>query len=117
MGLHLPGVIDVKVPGLKSWRPIRAGTPGAYLTGLPFPLVILPCATPVPAAILSYASGRRGALPGSGLLFTCGAGIRVRIVHFGTSIGLTARPHGQALAGRGSTGDPHRDRLYLLWKA
>lgn len=121
MGLHLLGVINIKAPGLRNWKPIRTGALGAYLTGLLFSLVILPCATPVLASILSYAAGRGGALLGSGLLFTYGAGIGVPIVLFGTSIGLITRARpvarwwdvvhrvsGVVLIGLG---------FYLLWQA
>lgn len=96
MGLHLLGVINMKMPGLTNWKPIRTGTLGAYLTGLIFSLVILPCATPVLASILSYAAGHGGAFYGSSLLFTYGAGIGVPLVMFGTSIGLVARLRGVA---------------------
>ena len=63
MGLNLLGIINIKAPGLQKWRPVRAGTLGAFLTGLLFSLVILPCATPVLASILSYATGRGNAQP------------------------------------------------------
>lgn len=88
MGLHLLGIINIKVPGLRHWRPIRTGTVGAFLTGLLFSLAILPCATPILASILSYTAGHGSVLYGSGLLFTYGAGIGVPLVLVGTSFGL-----------------------------
>ena len=121
MGLHLLGVVDVKAPALRSWKPIRTGTLGAFLTGLLFSIVLLPCATPLLASILSYAAGHGGALYGSGLLFVYGAGIGVPLVLVGTSIGLMSslkgiarywpvvnRVSGAILVGLG---------FYLLWKA
>lgn len=120
MGLHLLGVITIKAPGLQKWKPVRAGAIGAYLTGLLFSLVILPCASPVLASILSYAAGRGGTLYGSSLLFTYGAGIGAPLFLFGSSIGLVStmrsvthwwkvinRLSGIILIGLG---------FYLLWK-
>lgn len=120
MGLHLLGIINIKAPGLQKWRPVRAGTLGAFLTGLLFSLVILPCATPILASILSYATGRGNALYGSSLLFTYGAGIGAPLFVLGSSIGLVSslrpvahwwsvvnRLSGVLLIGLG---------FYLLWK-
>lgn len=121
MGLHLLGVVNIKLNGLQKWKPISSGALGAYLTGLIFSLVILPCATPFLASILSYATGSGGVVFGASLLFTYGAGIGVPIILFGTSIGLVSslrpvsrwwqtvnRLSGVILIGLG---------LYLLWKA
>jgi len=121
MGLHLLGIITIKAPGVQNWRPIRTGTLGAFLTGLLFSLVILPCATPILASILSYASSHSSALYGSGLLFTYGAGMGVPIVLVGASLGLLSSLHpltrwwpvvhqvsGVILIGLG---------FYLLWQA
>lgn len=121
MGLHLLGVINIKLNGLQNWKPISSGALGAYMTGLIFSLIILPCATPFLASILSYATGSGGAFFGASLLFTYGAGIGVPIILFGTSIGLVSslrsvsrwwstvnRLSGVILIGLG---------LYLLWKA
>lgn len=120
MGLNLLGIINIKAPGLQKWRPVRAGTLGAFLTGLLFSLVILPCATPILASILSYATGRGNALYGSTLLFTYGAGIGAPLFVLGSSIGLMSsfrqvarwwsvvnRLSGVLLIGLG---------FYLLWK-
>jgi len=91
MGLHLVGLVKLKAPGLPDWRPIRTGTLGAYLTGLLFSLVILPCATPVLASILSYAAQQQRAVSGAALLFTYGAGIGAPLALIGTSFGLMTR--------------------------
>lgn len=121
MGLHLLGIVNIHVPGLRHWRPIRTGTVGAFLTGLLFSLVILPCATPILASILSYAASSRDVLYGSGLLFTYGTGIGVPIVLVGTCLGLLSslrllarwwsvvqRLSGLILIGLG---------FYVLWQA
>lgn len=121
MGLHLLGIINIKVPGLRHWRPIHTGTVGAFLTGLLFSLAILPCATPILASILSYTASHGSVLYGSGLLFTYGAGIGAPMVLVGTSLGLLSslrllarwwsmvhRLSGVILIGLG---------FYLLWQA
>jgi cytochrome c-type biogenesis protein len=121
MGLQLLGVINIKLTGLQRWKPVSSGALGAYLTGLIFSLVILPCATPVLASILSYAAGRGSVLYGSSLLLIYGAGIGAPLVIFGTSIGLVSslrsvsrwwsvvnRVSGVILIGLG---------FYLLWRA
>jgi cytochrome c biogenesis protein CcdA len=120
MGLRLLGIINIKATGLQKWRPVRAGALGAFLTGLLFSLVILPCATPVLASTLSYAAGRGNAFYGSILLFTYGAGIGTPLFVIGSSIGLVSslrpvtrwwsiinRISGVILIGLG---------FYLLWK-
>jgi cytochrome c-type biogenesis protein len=120
MGLHLVGLIKLKLSGLSDWKPIGAGTFGAYLTGLLFSLVILPCATPVLASILSYAAQQRHAVSGAALLFTYGAGIGAPLFVLGSSVGLVSsfrpvtrwwsiinRISGVILIGLG---------FYLLWK-
>ena len=121
MGLHLLGVIRIKLPAFQNWKPVGTGALGAVLTGLVFSLVILPCATPVLASILSYSATQGGALYGSAMLFVYGAGIGAPLILFGTSIGLISRLRsvarwwdivhrvsGVILIGLG---------LYLLWKA
>ena len=121
LGLHLLGIITIKTPTLSTWRPIRSGTLGAYLTGLFFSLAILPCATPILASILSYAANNNRIVVGSLLLFTYGAGIGVPMVLVGTSVGLMSslrpfarfwpvvhRISGVILIGVG---------FYLLWQA
>lgn len=120
MGLHLLGVLNLKFPSLQSWKPVSTGALGAFLTGLLFSLVILPCATPVLASILSFAAGKGGAFSGVSLLFIYGAGIGTPLFVFGTSIGLVSmakaisrwwsvvnRISGVILIGLG---------FYLLWK-
>jgi cytochrome c biogenesis protein CcdA len=120
MGLHLTGLLKLKLPGLPDWKPIRTGAHGAYLTGLLFSLVILPCATPALASILSYAAQQQRAVSGAALLFTYGAGIGAPLFVLGSSIGLVSslrpvarwwsavnRLSGVILIGLG---------FYLLWK-
>lgn len=121
MGLHLLGVINIKLSGLQKWKPISSGGLGAFLTGLIFSLVILPCATPVLASILSYAAGRGSVLYGTSLLLTYGTGIGVPLVIVGTSIGLVSSLKGMAkwwsLMNRISGVILIGLGFYLLWKA
>lgn len=120
MGLHLLGIINIKAAGLQKWRPVRAGTLGAFLTGLLFSLVILPCATPILASLLSYAAGRGNALYGSSLLFTYGVGIGAPLFVLGSSIGLVSslRPvaHRWSVINRLSGAILIGLGFYLLWK-
>ena len=91
MGLNLLGVFNFTFPGLTDWKPVRTGALGAYLTGLLFSLVILPCATPILASVLSVAASNGRLLYGTTLLFVYGLGIGVPLVIVGTSIGLVSR--------------------------
>lgn len=91
MGLHLLGVFKFKLPGLTDWKPVRTGAVGAYLTGLLFSLVILPCATPILASVLSVAATSGRLISGTALLFVYGVGIGVPLIVVGTSIGLVSR--------------------------
>lgn len=121
MGLHLLGAVKLKLPGLTNWKPVRTGTVGAYLTGLLFSLVILPCATPILASILSVAAVQGNAPYGTLLLFVYGAGIGVPLVLFGTSIGLVARfrsiSHWWTYINQLSGVILILTDLYLLWRA
>lgn len=84
MGLHLMGVINFKMPGLKQ-MPIRiSGYPGAYLMGLFFGLVASPCATPVLAVIMTYVAVQGELAYGSLLLFVYGIGHGLPLIIVGT---------------------------------
>lgn len=91
MGLHLLGVFNLELPGLTNWKPVRTGALGAFLTGLVFSLVILPCATPILASVLALTATHGNILTGTGLLFVYGIGIGVPLVLIGTSLGLVSR--------------------------
>ena len=121
MGLHLIGLIKFELPGMPNWKPIRTSTLGAYLTGLLFSLVILPCATPVLASILSYAARQQRAVSGAALLFTYGAGIGVPLVLIGTIFGLMSRLHllnqWWSMINRISGTVSIMLGFYLLWRA
>ena len=77
MGLHLLGVIDLRMPQsnrLMSRRPKRRGYVGALLFGGLFGLIVTPCATPVLAVIATLAAASGDIPTGTALLFVYGVG-------------------------------------------
>jgi len=91
IALHMWGAIRLpEVAGLARLREriTLRGIPGALALGLVSGLVASQCATPVLAAILTYAMSRQGALAyGAALLFVYALGRGVPIVLAGTFIG------------------------------
>jgi cytochrome c-type biogenesis protein len=88
MGLHLMGIISVPLPLQRSVHVNRRGLTGAFLLGLLTGAVSSPCATPVLAVILGYASSEKNVLYGSILLFTYAIGHCALIFAAGLSIGI-----------------------------
>lgn len=88
MGLHLMGIISVPFPLQRSAHVNRRGLMGAFLLGLMTGAVSSPCATPVLAVILGYASSERNVLYGSMLLFTYAIGHCALIFAAGLSVGV-----------------------------
>ena len=88
MGLHLMGIISVPLPLQRSARVNRRGLTGAFMLGLLTGAVSSPCATPVLAVILGYASSERNVLYGSLLLFTYAIGHCALIFAAGLSVGI-----------------------------
>ncbi len=74
MGLHLLGVLQFTLPGIKNMPVKVKGYNGSFLMGLFFGLVASPCATPVLAVIVTYAALQGEVVYGSSLLFTYGLG-------------------------------------------
>ena len=63
MGLHLLGAVNFRIPAPAGVQPRQKGLVGAFLLGLLFGLVSLPCAGPVLLALLAVVplwSGARG---------------------------------------------------------
>jgi len=54
MGLHLMGILELRIPAPKGIRPGQRGFIGALLLGLLFGLVSLPCAGPILVALLAF---------------------------------------------------------------
>jgi cytochrome c-type biogenesis protein len=89
MGLQLMGLIAIPLPFQKT-RTVRSkGLWGAFLLGLLTGTVSSPCATPVLAVILAYASTQGDILYGGSLLFVYALGHCALIFAAGLSIGLT----------------------------
>jgi cytochrome c biogenesis protein CcdA len=84
MGLHLLGVVKL-VPG--SIEVPRTGRIGLFLGGFALALVLAPCATPILAAVLSFAAFSGAPAFGGLLLFTYGLGLALPIVGVGAGAG------------------------------
>ncbi len=87
MGLHLMGLLHFQIPTLKAVTPKQKGFVGAFLLGLLFGLVSLPCAGPILLALLTLVP-IKGAAYGGLLLVSYGIGHCGLILAGGTSMGL-----------------------------
>ena len=90
MGLHLVGALTWRLPSFGMVQPKYRGVVGAFLLGLLFGLVSLPCAGPVLLAVLSLVP-LKGSLYGGVLLVSYGLGHCGLILIGGTSMGLVQR--------------------------
>ncbi len=90
MGLHLLGILDVRLPAAPGVQPRQRGFIGALLLGLLFGLISLPCAGPVLLALLSIVP-LRGATFGMLLLVAYSIGHCGLILVGGTSMGLVQK--------------------------
>lgn len=89
MGLHLMGIISISLP-FQQIRAVKTrGLIGAFLLGLLTGTVSSPCATPVLAVILAFASTQGDVMYGASLLFVYAIGHCALIFVAGLSIGLT----------------------------
>jgi cytochrome c-type biogenesis protein len=88
MGLHLSGLIDLKLQASQKLLPKRTGLLGALLLGMLFGTVLSPCASPVLAVILTLAAVQGQVAYGSGLLFTYALGQGTLIILAGTFTGV-----------------------------
>ncbi|MFA5072644.1 MAG: cytochrome c biogenesis protein CcdA [Nitrospirota bacterium] len=89
MGLHLMGLLEIPLPFQKTHQIKTKGLWGALLLGLLTGTVSSPCATPVLAVILAYASTQGDMLYGGSLLFAYAIGHCALIFVAGLSVGLT----------------------------
>ncbi len=110
MGLHLLGVLQVRIPAPAGVQPRRRGYVGALLLGLLFGLVSLPCAGPVLLALLAVLP-LSGAAYGSLLLIAYSLGHCGLVLAGGASMGLVQKladsrgwSRGTALVRRGAGG-------------
>jgi cytochrome c-type biogenesis protein len=98
MGLHLAGLIDLKLNTSQKFLPKRTGLVGALLLGMLFGTVLSPCASPVLAVILTLAAVQGKVAYGSSLLFVYALGQGTLIILAGTFTGAIE----SFLASRGS---------------
>lgn len=87
MGLHLIGLLHVRLPAPAGVQPKQRGFVGALLLGLLFGLVSLPCAGPVLLALLAVVP-LSGAAFGAPLLVAYSLGHCGLVLVGGTSMGL-----------------------------
>ncbi|AEB09445.1 cytochrome c biogenesis CcdA family protein [Desulfobacca acetoxidans] len=88
MGLHLAGVIHLKLETSQKLIPQRTGLLGAFILGLLFGTVLSPCASPVLAVILTLAAVQQKVVYGSSLLFAYALGQGTLIILAGTFTGV-----------------------------
>ena len=90
MGLHLLGLLDFTIPAPAGIKPSQKGLIGAFLLGLLFGLVSLPCAGPILLVLLSLVPVK-GAVFGGTLLVAYSLGHCTLILIGGTSMGLAQK--------------------------
>jgi cytochrome c biogenesis protein CcdA len=90
MGLHLLGLFNWQIPAPTGVTPKQKGFIGAFLLGLLFGLVSLPCAGPILLALLALVP-IKGAAYGGLLLVAYSIGHCGLILAGGTSMGLVQR--------------------------
>jgi len=88
MGLHLAGVIHLKLEGSQRFLPQKTGLVGALVLGMLFGTVLSPCASPVLAVILTLAAVQQQVAYGSSLLFAYALGQGTLIILAGTFTGV-----------------------------
>ncbi len=88
MGLHLVGIIHLKLEGSQRFLPQKTGLVGALVLGMLFGTVLSPCASPVLAVILTLAAVQQKVAYGSSLLFAYALGQGTLIILAGTFTGV-----------------------------
>jgi cytochrome c-type biogenesis protein len=90
MGLHLLGVLHIRIPAPSGMQPKRKGFLGALLLGLLFGLISMPCAGPVLAALI-VVTPLYGMAFGMMLLAAYSLGHCGLVLVGGTSIGMVQK--------------------------
>ena len=90
MGLHLLGAVNFRIPAPAGVQPKQKGFVGAFLLGLLFGLVSLPCAGPVLLALLAVVP-LKGAAFGATLLVPYSLGHCGLVLVGGTSMGFVQK--------------------------
>lgn len=88
MGLHLLGVFQFSIPVPQYLKPKQTGFIGAFLLGLLFGIVSVPCAAPILIVLLTYIAAKGNIVYGTLLLWTYAFGHCLLILIAGTSIGI-----------------------------
>lgn len=92
MGLHLMGLLPFQIPTPVKSHPRLQGVLGAFVLGLLFGFVSLPCAGPILIVLLTYLAGSNSSVAFGGLLLLVyGLGHSVLILVAGTSIGMARK--------------------------
>ena len=91
LGLYLLGVFNFNIGISQRFLPKRKALIGAFLLGLFFGIVASPCATPVLAAILTYAAVQKDVAYSGGLLLAYALGHWVLVLGAGISAGFAQR--------------------------
>ncbi len=92
MGLHLMGILNIRIPALIKAPPRVTGRLGALLLGLLFGLVSAPCAAPILVVLLTYLAGSGASMAYGGvLLLMYSLGHSLLIIIAGTSMGAARK--------------------------
>lgn len=90
MGLHLLGLLDFTIPAPAGIQPSQRGFIGAFLLGLLFGLISLPCAGPILLVLLALIP-LKGPIFGGVLLIAYSLGHCMLILIGGTSMGFVQK--------------------------
>lgn len=102
MGLHLLGVLQLRLPeipvpaSLRAWRPRTEW--GAFSLGVPFGVVVTPCAIPLFAAVVAFVAFQAGVLHGALLMVAYALGRGLILATVAVSAGLLRRLEGGRVA-------------------
>ncbi len=91
LGLQLLGVFNFNMSIPERFLPKKKALIGALLMGLFFGLLPTPCATPVLAAILTFAAAKKDALYSGGLLLAYAAGHWLLVMAAGIFTGFAEK--------------------------
>jgi cytochrome c biogenesis protein CcdA len=91
LGLNLMGVLRLNIGIFQRFMPKQKALFGAFLMGLFFGIAAAPCATPVLAAILTFAATQKKIVYSGGLLLAYALGHWVLVLGAGISTGFAQR--------------------------
>ncbi len=110
MGLHLLGVLRLRLPeipvsaALRAWRPRTEW--GAFSIGIPFGVVVTPCAIPLFAAVVAFVAFQAGVLHGALLMvaYALGRGLILGAVAVSAGLLRTLKGGSAAMSIRRASG-------------